>query len=183
MTTNVELNVLAYQAGHTRAFGPIYRAYVGLAWLLAEEAGPGATTRTHDKADMAQEALLGLTVAVQIWEDGRAPFHEYARLRMRWAVSAAYRKQARYKRGNLPEEAASDPDDLRHGGAGMDIAGDPFGLDMAAARLHRLNERERLLVSRVIEGCKQSEIASELGCNQATISRELARIKEVLTND
>jgi len=164
----MEDKVKRYQASEgrakQRAFDAIYNDMAGLVHTLAKRPG-------NKRDDLAQEGFIALAAAADSFDPSLGvPFYNFARQRVRWAISNAerinIRNHTREVYSPLEAPAKTVPNQL-----------DALELD---ATLDRFTGRDRQVVEMLAAGFSGVEVAARFGISEQRASQIIARIRKGL---
>lgn len=136
----------------------------------------------EEKADLAQEALLGLFKAVMLFDPARSSFSTFAKLCIRSSVSDGLRKYLRRTQGqelfseDQPEpvaDATNDPERI--------VLGKESLLQVKSDLFKVLSKSEKTILCRHLAGNSVDEIAQRLGKDRKSIHNALYRIRRKLS--
>jgi RNA polymerase sigma factor (sigma-70 family) len=147
-----------------RLFRQIHDSMVGLVKTIADRPG-------NSKDDLTQEGLLALHEAALAFDPSLGvPFYNYARQRVRWAISKAQRTNTR----NHDREVYS-PQSLDG-----DVVTVPSQLDalVLAEALERFTGRDREVAEMLAAGFSGVDIAERFGISKQRASQIIARIRK-----
>jgi RNA polymerase sigma factor (sigma-70 family) len=175
----------AAQRDDRRAQEELVRRYAPLVRHLA---GQLRCPRGCDRADLAQEAWVGVLVAIRRWDPGRGPFPAFATVcAFMHAIKAL---DAAVALKHLPLSHAESLDTEHSHADARDSAGgslEPERVVLARERLElligglsSLNARERLALAGVLDGKSHQQLADEHGQSRKGITTALRRAREKL---
>ena len=146
-----------------RLFAEIHAGHAGLVGNIAKG-------RPGDYGDLCQEGFLALHDAALTFDPSHGvTFYQYARQRIRWAVSKASR----------PAQRNGEREGFYDGAEPSRPAGQLDALVLAEA-LDRFTGRDRQVVEMLAAGFSGVEIAARFGISEQRASQIIARIRKGL---
>ena len=191
--------VRAAQRGDRRAEEEVLCRYEPLVRRVVHQL---ALPARYPVEDLAQEARIGLTLAIWRWQPGRGTFARFAELCVRRRAAQALRNARRNKHSLLDAAVSLDcpPTDSElvfsldayAGGArpGFNTDSDPVATVLAREQLaairtawRGLTAAERASLAGALNGKPYRQVADELGCGIKGVDAALQRARRKLATD